>query len=184
MLVLFPHSHLSWLFPPMNPRSFTLVFRPARHFRSTSLLTSQSYHTPHSCRPSARALKPVRTIVCQKRHSSNMSDDQAPHQFQSGDTTHREEDQWKTREPYRIHEKMDNFPIKWEGSCHCGKVTYQLSREKPLAAKYCHCTTCQRLHGVSDQSLAVTLQTDSEVVTISVGSDLSQVRHQLHQRHQ
>jgi hypothetical protein len=23
-----------------------------------------------------------------------------------------------------------------------------LSREKPLAAKYCHCTTCQRLHGV------------------------------------
>merc|ERR1712093_797825 len=66
--------------------------------------------------------------------------------FQSGDTTHRDEDQWKTREPYRVHEKVDNFPAKWEGSCHCGKVTYQLSRDKPLAAKYCHCTTCHRFY--------------------------------------
>lgn len=78
-----------------------------------------------------------------------MSDKQEPHQFQAGDTTHREEDQWKFREPYRVHDKAEDFDVKWEGSCHCGKVTYQLSRDKPLAAKYCHCTTCQRLHGVS-----------------------------------
>ena len=70
------------------------------------------------------------------------------HQYQAGDTTHRKEDEWKHREPYRIHDKQENFEVKWNGSCHCGKVKYELSREKPLASKYCHCTTCQRLHGV------------------------------------
>jgi hypothetical protein len=54
---------------------------------------------------------------------------------------------WKQREPYRIHESDENFDARYEAHCHCGKVKYQLSREKPLASKYCHCTTCQRLHG-------------------------------------
>lgn len=78
-----------------------------------------------------------------------MPEKQEAHQYQAGNTTDRKLDEWKHREPYRIHEDNENFPVKWEGSCHCGKVTYELSREKPLAAKYCHCTTCQRLHGVS-----------------------------------
>jgi len=72
------------------------------------------------------------------------------HQFQAGVTTDREEDQWKHKEPYKIHDgDKEEFEVKWKGKCHCGKVNYQLSREKPLAAKFCHCTTCQRLHGVS-----------------------------------
>lgn len=71
------------------------------------------------------------------------------HQYQAGDTTHRKEDEWKHRAPYTYHESDEGFDVKWEGGCHCGKVQYQLSREKPLASKYCHCTTCQRLHGVS-----------------------------------
>ena len=56
-------------------------------------------------------------------------------------------DDWKTRAPYTIHETDKDFHVRYEGGCHCGKVKYQLSREKPLAAKYCHCTTCQTLHG-------------------------------------
>lgn len=55
-------------------------------------------------------------------------------------------DEWKTRVPYRIHDN-ENFDVKYEASCHCGRVKYQLSRDKPLDAKYCHCSTCQRLHG-------------------------------------
>ena len=58
-------------------------------------------------------------------------------------------DDWKERAPYRIHENTDDFKVRYEASCHCGRVKYQLSREKPLDAKYCHCTTCQRLHGQS-----------------------------------
>ena len=70
------------------------------------------------------------------------------HQYQAGDTTHREEDQWKFKAPYKIHDDAKGFDTKWKGKCHCGKVHYELSRDKPLASKYCHCTTCQRLHGV------------------------------------
>lgn len=50
------------------------------------------------------------------------------------------DNEWKFRAPYKIHEEAD-FKAMYEGSCHCGRVKYQLSREEPLAAKYCHCTT-------------------------------------------
>lgn len=80
---------------------------------------------------------------------SSKSDKTEPHQYQAGSSTHRKEDEWKHREPYRVHEDGEDFPVKWKGKCHCGKTKYQLSRDKPLASKYCHCTTCQRLHGVS-----------------------------------
>ena len=58
-----------------------------------------------------------------------------------------EHNQWKFRAPYSIHEDTSDFHVRYEGSCHCGKIHYQLSREKPLDAKYCHCTTCQKIHG-------------------------------------
>ena len=53
---------------------------------------------------------------------------------------------WKLRAPYRIHDNDPDFHVRYEGNCHCGKIRYQLSREKPLDAKYCHCHTCQKLH--------------------------------------
>ena len=85
--------------------------------------------------------------------SKNTGEKEESHQHQAGNGTDRDIDQWKHREPYAVHdnEKNEKFDVKWEGSCHCGKVTYQLSRDKPLAAKYCHCTTCQRLHGGSSR---------------------------------
>lgn len=102
-----------------------------------------------------------------------------PHQHQASSTTHRQEDEWKYRAPYNIHksspssssstskdsssstadenddEDDEDFPVKWRGRCHCGRVRYQLRRERPLASKYCHCTTCQRLHGAPFQWAAV-----------------------------
>lgn len=58
-----------------------------------------------------------------------------------------EHNQWKFRAPYRIHADDSNFHARYQGSCHCGRIHYQLSREKPLDAKYCHCRTCQKIHG-------------------------------------
>ena len=60
-----------------------------------------------------------------------------------------EQNEWKYRAPYKVHDNDPNFHVRYEASCHCGKVQYQLSREKPLDSKYCHCTTCQKLHGMS-----------------------------------
>jgi hypothetical protein len=68
------------------------------------------------------------------------------HKAEDVDGSHNE---WKFRAPYKVHENEDGFKALYEASCHCGKVKYQLSREEPLDAKYCHCTTCQVLHGSS-----------------------------------
>ena len=54
---------------------------------------------------------------------------------------------WKTRPPYRVHEPNEHFVARYEASCHCGQVQYELSREEPLDSKLCHCTTCQKQHG-------------------------------------
>ncbi|KAL8729149.1 MAG: hypothetical protein Q9181_005095 [Wetmoreana brouardii] len=70
-------------------------------------------------------------------------------------STEGELNEWKHRAPYRVHDKAENFNVRYEGSCHCGKVRYQLSREKPLDAKYCHCTTCQKIHGAPFQWAAI-----------------------------
>ena len=61
-----------------------------------------------------------------------------------------EKNEWKFRAPYKVHSNDDGgaFKALYEGGCHCGRVKYQLGREKPLDAKFCHCTTCQVLHGM------------------------------------
>jgi hypothetical protein len=55
---------------------------------------------------------------------------------------------WKLKPPYALPEGVKEFKAVHEGKCHCGLVKFQISREKPLSAKYCHCTTCQQLHGM------------------------------------
>jgi len=63
--------------------------------------------------------------------------------------------EWKNRAPYRIHDSNENFHALYDASCHCGKVKYQLSREKPLDSKLCHCTTCQTQHAAPFQWAAI-----------------------------
>lgn len=70
--------------------------------------------------------------------------------------------QWKFRAPYQIHQDNSDFHARYEGSCHCGKIHYQLSREKPLDAKYCHCTTCQKIHG---KTFPPGADTELEIIT-------------------
>lgn len=58
-----------------------------------------------------------------------------------------EKDLWKYRAPYAVHDAKEDFDVKCKGNCHCGKVQFELSRDRPLASKLCHCTTCQTQHG-------------------------------------
>ncbi|CAK4017065.1 glutathione-dependent formaldehyde-activating, GFA [Lecanosticta acicola] len=64
-------------------------------------------------------------------------------------------EEWKKRAPYCIHESNDGFKARYEASCHCGKVQYELSREEPLDSKLCHCTTCQTQHAAPFQWAAI-----------------------------
>ena len=121
--------------------------RNSTSFRNGNILSMQSISRLRTLPPLIHSLRPVtrptslsinhfRLTPCHKAHESNMS-----------------LDEWKTRAPYRIHENTEDFKVRYEGGCHCGRVKYQLSRETPLAAKYCHCTTCQTLHGKLQQFL-------------------------------
>lgn len=148
-----------------SPLTFT--FTVPGHLRpliaTASLSTSQrNWSSKPSIMTAKRSLSssPKSDSQDKSNKQAKMSDGQAEnggsgeqaHQYQAGDSTHREEDQWKFKAPYKIHDDGNGFEAKWKGKCHCGKVQYELSREKPLASKYCHCTTCQRLHGVGSST--------------------------------
>lgn len=76
-----------------------------------------------------------------------------PAQARNESTTGKEA--WKKRAPYRVHEPNENFDVKYEANCHCGKVKYQLNRKEPLDSKLCHCTTCQTQHAAPFQWAAI-----------------------------
>lgn len=52
------------------------------------------------------------------------------------------------RPPYKVE---GEFKPIYKGACFCEKVTFEISRERPLEAKFCHCEGCQRLHGAPFQ---------------------------------
>jgi hypothetical protein len=123
---------------------FTSVFYGKQSVATMSHTTQQQQH---QCRQNGQPAS------ISPSNSNRMPEDQ--------DTSSASDlDDWKQRAPYQIHTPNDDFHTIWKGSCHCGKVRYQLSREKPLAAKYCHCTTCQRLHGAPFQWAAIFHKTD------------------------
>ncbi|GAP84074.2 putative glutathione-dependent formaldehyde-activating family gfa protein [Rosellinia necatrix] len=70
-------------------------------------------------------------------------------------TPSKRRDDWKHRPPYRTTNTNKEFAARHTAHCHCGKVKYWLSREKPLAAKFCHCVDCQALHGAPFQWAAI-----------------------------
>lgn len=87
-----------------------------------------------------------------KKQKTNNGEHPATHQQGSGTEGKHE---WKTRPPYSVHTHEDHFEAKLDASCHCGKVTYQLSREEPLDSKLCHCSTCQTQHAAPFQWAAI-----------------------------
>ncbi|KAJ9248525.1 Mss4-like protein [Paecilomyces variotii] len=64
-------------------------------------------------------------------------------------------EEWKHRPPYALRSMKEFGEVKWRGSCQCGQVTYMLNRDKPLAAKFCHCRGCQVMHGAPFQWAAI-----------------------------
>jgi len=67
---------------------------------------------------------------------------------------------WRYSPPYQSSTQDEFDSVKWTGRCHCGQVEYQLKREKPLTAKFCHCQICQILHGAPFQLAAIFPKSD------------------------
>ncbi len=54
--------------------------------------------------------------------------------------------EWQRNTPYLLASEDKDFQIEYTASCMCGEVQYAVDCD-PVAAKYCHCTSCQKLHG-------------------------------------
>lgn len=56
----------------------------------------------------------------------------------------------------RLFARSDDlgFEVRYEASCHCGSVRYQVCAD-PVDAKICHCVACQKLHGAPMQWAAI-----------------------------
>lgn len=121
----------------------SLLKQPSRNSYSS---TPHSFSHTHTTFRRFRHTMPSSLKQCQDKATSN---------------GHQDEDikgpsnEWKFNSPYRVHEPTDNFKPLYEASCHCGRIQYQLSRERPLASKLCHCSTCQTLHGAMFQWAAI-----------------------------
>ena len=128
------HSPTSHFCPPHHlyhsPPNYP---HPSQHIHSPSSLTTASTTTTRMASTSPEKTDPG-TSTTRGQEGGNLKQPEGP-------------EDWKHRAPYRIHESNGDFNALYDGSCHCGKVQFSLSREKPLASKFCHCTTCQRLHG-------------------------------------
>lgn len=86
------------------------------------------------------------------RNNPAMSPSESNHAWVTGAGEKSEEleirhDEWKFRAPYKVHDAMEGFQSVYEASCQCGRVVYHINRDRPVDAKYCHCITCQTLHG-------------------------------------
>jgi hypothetical protein len=110
-------------------------------------------------------------------------------------STRRAEGAWRYEPPYVPPEKATSgegkpFLKKVMGSCHCEMVQFWVTRDKPLTAKFCHCSDCKIIHGEylqcfrNDSAPRTRLKTDNgKRCTFPMGCDRSQVRHCLHQGH-
>ena len=75
-----------------------------------------------------------------------------PHQYIMSSNTNTS---WHNEPPYQIQPPDQFGPVHWTARCQCGLITYKINRERPLDAKYCHCRTCQALHGAPFQWAAI-----------------------------
>jgi hypothetical protein len=86
-------------------------------------------------------------------------------------TTHEDEEkekqkeggEWRCQPPYRTSEENEHFEKKHEAQCNCGRIKYWLSRDAPLASKYCHCKDCQSLHGKPRPALLTLFDTNTNM---------------------
>lgn len=89
---------------------------------------------------------------------------------------------WEFQAPYKQSFEDSSFTAAHVGHCHCGRIEYQISRDAPLDAKFCHCRTCRVLHGKCVATTSIRLTSKTSLIISStfyrrsfpMGSHLSQ----------
>lgn len=71
---------------------------------------------------------------------------------ETGETGEEDDDTSKLTGPPYIH--PSSFKATYSGHCFCGAIQFSLSGE-PKANVFCHCRSCQRLHGAPSSLTAI-----------------------------
>jgi len=71
------------------------------------------------------------------------------------------EKDWLHKPPYNW--SSDKFKADWHASCFCGNLEFEFVG-KPWASKFCHCKTCQRIHGAPFQHAVIFPKTSVRMV--------------------
>ena len=156
-----------------------------QRFTSNSPLFSIVPRTASSSLQATSRLRQLQSHTLHRTMADNASSYRGNGDNGDDGSTEGELNAWKHRPPYKVHDNDPNFYNRYEGSCHCGKIRYQLSREKPLDAKFCHCTTCQKIHGAPPTALLLVISSVRLMKhrgTIPMGSYFPQRRHQFYPR--
>lgn len=90
----------------------------------------------------------VKSMACSSENfKSSLASREPEYTFQDEDPSN--------RAPYS-QQPLDQFgEARWRAHCQCGNVSYRLRSERPLMAKFCHCRSCQVLHGAPFQWAAI-----------------------------
>jgi len=133
-----------------NTKSKLVASRPF----STSRAQLCKEHNPHACSHPSEVGKTASPISPGSRlfHTMSNVQDKRPEVGQGSgghmqNTPSKKDDDYKNRPPYRTTDKDEQFEKRYTAHCHCARIKYWLSREKPLATKFCHCIDCQSQHG-------------------------------------
>jgi len=145
----------------MSARTLLSKVQTATAFRASTpaVRFSVPYQAPRSIVRPTLSLVP-HTKPWPRLYSTGDSDMEPDNQRVTREETTEGPNEWKLRAPYRVHEPDEKFPKRYDASCHCGQVQYQISREVPLDSKLCHCTTCQTQHAAPFQWAAIFHKTD------------------------
>ncbi|KAI0599135.1 Mss4-like protein [Biscogniauxia sp. FL1348] len=111
------------------------------HHHSTARANTNHHHHHHPAHPSPSPSSPQHLF-----HTTSSS------RAMESNTNNSD---WKNRAPYRTTDPDPDPKKQYTARCHCGRVRYWLSRDRPLAAKFCHCVDCQALHGAPFQWAAI-----------------------------
>jgi hypothetical protein len=141
-----PHFHHlapRQLAPSTTPSGTASLLKPRPTCTAYAQLTPRRVPLARSAATSTPpSIAAIHTTRCRASSLAKEQDQQDNAEMAAAD-----DESWKSQPPYRTSEANEEFDKKWTARCSCGRVNYWLSREKPLASKYCHCKDCQSLHG-------------------------------------
>jgi len=94
------------------------------------------------------------------KSSNNGNDNKRPRKSDDSSEGGSSGDDWKQQPPYAPEDPKKPKTAVFKGCCHCHDVTFEIYTKEPKGSHFCHCDTCQKLHGSAAHWSSVMPKTD------------------------